>query len=149
MIQILLIHNPLVLYKPSTYLSYLIRKVTKSHWNHVAIRVNDVVIEAVGKGVILTKYENWVNRTKRDVLPMYVPYDVDISKILSLEGEPYGHLDLLIYGLELIGIVKSAGNYRGYLCSELGCILINESKLMYPGEFEHHPSLIRGEIYKT
>ncbi len=41
--KIILVHNPFELLKPRTWLAWIIRKVTKSHWNHcaVAIMVNE------------------------------------------------------------------------------------------------------------
>ena len=62
--KILLVHTPFNIKRPLTIVSWLIRKVTGSRWNHCAIMVtiNGVkfIVESDIKGVVMIPFKNWV-----------------------------------------------------------------------------------------
>lgn len=159
MIQILLIHNEFSWSEPITYLSYGIRVVTCSKWNHIAIRIDDRVIEAKGDGVTIVSYDEWKTRANRIVLPMIPKKHVELylEEVLFTEGVDYGFLDL-IQMLKRIKATKWNGkedielkDKKGLICSDLACILLGLPKIYMPCNFEYkfHKLLIRGSEYRT
>lgn len=159
MIQILLIHNKFNWRQPLTYLSYGIRVVTCSKWNHIAIRINDRVIEAKGDGVSISNYDDWFSRSNRIVLPKIPRKHVtlNLEEVLFTEGESYGFLDL-IESLKRIKQERWDGNTaqgiedkKGLLCSDLACILLGLPKIYSPADFEYKLNhlLYSEEEYET
>jgi len=149
MIQILLVHNRFHISRPITWLSYFIRMFTCSKWNHLAIRVQDEfgdqVIESIGKGVTVKTYAEWLVYANRIVLPLTPVKQVDATEIMLLKGKPYGFLDL-VQILRYIKATRWDGkpdwngkNYKGYLCSELGCLLMGFNAFLTPADFEYLP----------
>lgn len=149
MIQILLVHNRFHLLQPITWLSYFIRVFTCSKWNHLAIMVQDAtgtwVIESIGQGVTIKPVAEWLTHADRIVLPLTPRKEVDASEVLRLKGKPYGFLDLVqilrhIKATRWDGKPKWEGkNYKGYLCSELGCLLMGFDAFLTPADFEYLP----------
>lgn len=149
MIQVLLVHNRFHFTHPITWLSYFIRVFTCSKWNHLAIRVQnasgDWVIESIGKGVTVKTYEEWLTYANRIVLPLTPRKQVDATEVMNLKGKPYGFLDLVqilrhIKATRWDGKPKWAGkNYKGYICSELGCLLMGFDAFLTPADFEYLP----------
>lgn len=144
MIQILLIHNKFNWNQPLTYLSYGIRVVTCSKWNHIAIRIDGRVIEAKGDGVTISNYDDWETRANRIVKPMIPKEGVTLylEDVLFTEGEEYGFLDL-VESFNRIRTEKwNGGNYigkdrKGLICSDLACILLGLPKIYNPADFEY------------
>lgn len=154
-VEIYLVHNMFHAMQPITWLSYLIRIATCSKWNHLAIRIGEVVIEAIGKGVIVTPLKEWMQHSDRMVLPRVPLIDYDTKQIAELEGRPYGFADLIA----MLGYIKKTrwdGNSKfkvrnraGYLCTELGGILIGYDGLLFPAEFEHLAGFETGCEFQT
>lgn len=152
--QILLVHNRFNFRDLVTYLSYAIRVFTCSKWNHVAIRVGDQVIESAAHGVVATSYPEWEAKTDRIVLPLTPQEEFNSEAVLALKGKSYGHFDLIqiarkIKAEKWDGRTWTGRNYEGYLCSELGAVLLGKEGLISPADFEHMPGLVRGEEYET
>lgn len=153
--QILLIHNRFHLLRPLTWLSYLIRMFTCSKWNHLAIRVGDQVIEAIGQGVIVSDWDKWSYHADRIVLPLTPEKTVDPREVVNLKGKRYGFLDLIqiarfLKATRWDGKPEWQGkNYSGYICSELGCILVGATGFLSPGDFEYLPGLVKGQEFTT
>jgi hypothetical protein len=61
--KVLLVHTPFNIKRPLTIIAWLIRKVTKTHWNHCAILIKidgvDFIIESDIKGVTMLPLKNW------------------------------------------------------------------------------------------
>lgn len=155
MVQILLVHNRFHFLQPITWLSYFIRVFTCSKYNHLAVKVDGQVIESIGKGVIITDWQTWLAHADRLVLPLTPTKQVDATEILALKGKPYGFRDLVqilryIKAIRWDGKPKWEGkNYEGYLCSELGCLLMGFSAFLTPADFEYMPDFIKGEEFRT
>jgi hypothetical protein len=155
MIRILLVHNRFHFSRPDTWLSYLIRVFTCSKWNHVAIQVDEQVIEAVGKGVCVSSYSDWLGHANQIVLPLLPMNNPDPAAILALSGQPYGFLDLVQH-LRYIVATRWNGqpewkgrNFRGYVCSELAGMLIGKEGFVTPADFEHLPGFLREPEFTT
>lgn len=88
--RILLIHNRYRFFSPLTWLSLLIRMFTCSKWNHIAIEVNGRVWESIGKGVISTPWQQWVDRSDRIVLPSPRPRSCGRRRWRLWRGSPTG-----------------------------------------------------------
>jgi hypothetical protein len=159
MIQLLLVHNKFNIKDVNTYPSYPIRIFTCSKWNHLAIRINDYVYEAIGKGVIKTEYEVWKTKANRQVLPL-TPKRIaplNINAVMYAKDQPYGFFDLLDRAKAIInekwnGEEHKSIDYPGLICSDLGCLLLNIPKTLVPGDFETKATelgLIKGSVYIT
>jgi hypothetical protein len=136
-------------------MSQPIRVFTCSKWNHLALRVGDQVIESIGQGVTLSPWEKWEAHADRIVLPLTPDKPVDPREVMGLHGKDYGFLDLIqilrhIKATRWDGKPKWEGkNYKGYLCSELGCILMGVDSFLSPGDFEYLAGLTKGEEFTT
>lgn len=157
MVQILLVHNEFDILDKLTYLSYAIRIGTCSKWNHVAIRIGDTVIEAIGKGVMKKPYEEWYTHANRQVLPLQVnnPRTAGINHVLLTVGSKYGFGDL-VERFKEIKREKWDGKSEyhekdkpGFICSDLGCILLGIPKDRVPGDFVSLPGLTPLPEYTT
>lgn len=159
MIQILLIHNPFNPLDKLTYLSYGIRVVTCSKWNHVAIRIDDKVYEAIGTGVIVTNYDEWLVYKNRQVLPLTPKKrtKIDIEAVTNCIGIPYGFLDL-VDRFNCIRQERWNGNthvhkeFSGVICSDLGTKLLRIEEDLIPCDFDNRAGelgLTKGEVYRT
>lgn len=155
MVQILLVHNKFHWLDKLTYLSYLIRVGTCSKWNHVAIRIDDYVIEAVGKGVVKTPYRDWLVYSDRQVLPLTVDGVFNTDLVLSMEGTGYGFMDLW-ERLKEIKREKWDGkteyierDRKGVICSDLACIGLGIPKDLVPADLVTLPYLLHGEVFTT
>lgn len=88
--RILLVHTPFNWKRPLTIISYLIRRVTGSYWNHCAVLIElngyHFIVESDIKGVVITPYKNWV---KEQEVRIYKVPDTDIlkSRVLSKCGK--------------------------------------------------------------
>jgi hypothetical protein len=149
--KVLLVHTPFELSEGVSYLSAGIRLATNSHWNHIAIEVRlygkDWIIEAVGAGVIITKKEDWLVKSNRDVL-IRVPKELTIlsDDLLDVIGDKYGYLDLLQIAIFLFKRRVVDSNYEwdgksiwnGWFCSELLAWLEKREKpyLITPSDYE-------------
>jgi hypothetical protein len=167
--RILGVHNKLRL-SPITWLSLTIRIATCSWINHIAIDyTNDKgerrVIESLGEGVVDYPYEEWLTRSDRYVLELFVDediIDIDLDAVISLRGEKYGFLDLVQI---LIWIIRTkwfglghdwngedgTNLWKGIVCSELGGVLIKHKTphLLMPSDFPFIQGIIKGEVFKT
>jgi hypothetical protein len=167
--RILGVHNKLRL-SPITWLSLAIRIATCSWINHIAIDyTNDNgerrVIESLGEGVVDFPYEEWLTRSDRYVLELFVDedvIDVNLDGVLALKGEKYGFLDLVqilfwIIRTKWFGVghdwngEDGTGIWDGIICSELGGVLINHHApyLLMPSDFPFLNGIIKGEVFKT
>jgi hypothetical protein len=145
MIQILLIHNKFNWKEPITWLSYGIRVATCSKWNHIAIRIDDRVIEAKGDGVTISSYDDWFIHSNRIVKPMIPKEGIELNllDVLTTEGINYGFLDL-VQMLRRIKAIKWDGkdtinlvDKKGLICSDLASILLGLPKNYTPSDFEY------------
>jgi hypothetical protein len=156
--KILLVHNKLKLNDPITWLSYIIRKVTGGFYNHIAIQVDNIVIESIGQGVVRWTYNEWESRGNRVVLPMHVPFEISKSAhnlLISRIGNHYGKWDLFATGIyflltKRLGLrVRKPINGSGDICSELGLMLLGIEDILVPHEFEFRRELVKGESFET
>jgi len=73
-LAILLVHTPFNWKRPLTLISYLIRKVTGSYWNHCAVLIEIegvlFIVESDIKGVTMLPYKNWVK--EQEIAVYYV-----------------------------------------------------------------------------
>jgi hypothetical protein len=167
--RILAVHNKLR-FSPVTWLSLAIRVFTCSWINHIAIDYTNnegerKVLESLGEGVVEYSYEEWLKRSDRDVLELFVDEDiinVDLEAALDLKGSKYGFLDLVQI---LIWIIRTKwfgiGNnwngidgtilWKGIICSELGGILIKHKTpyLLMPSDFPYIQGIRVGEVFTT
>lgn len=61
------------------FIGYLIRKVIKSEWNHVAWAINDThLIEVIGRGIIICPLTKYINKR----------YRIKLVRIVGLKEEP-------------------------------------------------------------
>jgi hypothetical protein len=158
--KILLIHNRFRWSDPVTWLSKLIRIVTNSRWNHVAIEHNGVVTEAIGAGVMSKSYSDWCNHSDRLVLPLEVEHDLEMLKrLLQCDGMGYGYMDLWQIFRYIQRTRWNGENYtwngstkifKGYTCSELAAVVLGleQPHLYMPCDFEHLPYQ-KGQIFET
>lgn len=130
-----LVYNPLVWYKPDTWLYALIRKFTKTEYNHIVIfaKLEDTwcVVDANFNGVLVRgNAQVWLNKEKRRLAACNIPINVsqDLLKNSLLEETNKGY-DFLVYltyiKFMLINlfkkqdtIIKTKSNNRNY-CFEL------------------------------
>jgi hypothetical protein len=165
--RVLLVHNH-VSGHPVTWLSFLIRVVTCSKWNHVALEFTyqgqRQVVESIGKGVICTPWEEWFTHARRIVKPMSrAGLEVAADVLLGdLVGQPYGFLDLMQLFLHLVR-TRWLGSSRswngrdgvfgrpGLFCSELVALLLGypAPHLVTPGDLEHCRDLVPGAEFTT
>lgn len=158
--RIFLVHNKLTIER-ITWLSLLIRIFTFGRYNHIAVEVEIhgqmYVIESIGKGVCFRSYEKWAGGSNRIVLPMLpmAPMPLEtFHKLLSAMGEPYGFGDLLriawyFINVRWFGREVKVKNGKGWLCNEIGCLLMGYDWLIVPNEFQYAPGLVRGEEFTT
>mgnify|MGYP002778445805 FL=1 len=100
--NVILVHNPVVWWKPATWLFGIIRLVAGTRWNHCAlfavVEGHPVVIEALGRGVVATAYGDWLRRS-----PDRVTHVVDVActapEIVAFLGKKYDRKSLLWYCL--------------------------------------------------
>lgn len=108
----IIVHTPFNWKRPLTIVSWLIRKFTKTYYNHAAFIVtidhNEFVLEADMKGVILIPLKDWV---KEQVVTVYKMPKYYRAKAMSKVGNTkYDFASLLFYGL----INTLTGKYYGY-----------------------------------
>lgn len=118
------------------------------------MKVGAQVVESVGRGVVVTPYADWHSKADRIVLPLVPIYQVHAERVFGLKGKPYGFLDLLQIARKIRaerwqGKEWRGKNFGGYLCSEVGGVLLGVKGLISPADFEHLPGLVRGEEYET
>lgn len=157
--RILLIHNRLR-WHPLTWLSLAIRMFTCSKWNHVAVELNGVVWESIGKGVIKTPLQEWLHKSDRVVLPLIPEAEYGGFAIEAVEGQPYGFTDLIQIALHIIRTRWFAtgnnwngkdGTRPGWFCSELVAVVlgIDRPHLLMPCDFPFLRGLKAGEEFET
>ncbi len=128
-----------------SFISYLIRKITDSHWNHAALFVNEFhdVIEATSQGVVVNHIEAYLNsnfelklvRFKEEAFKDKEEYNKAIkiatNRAYSLLGKEYDFFALVglyvkytfrglakILRLDKLNIFQ---NRYKFFCSELVC----------------------------
>lgn len=105
----LVIHNPLQLFRPLMWFSWLIRVVTGSKWNHSAILFQDAdkqlyIAESNRKGTNMLPFNTWL---KREAGKRTIGINIKLvfkrpDKIKSLLGLSYGTLSIIKYFFWLI-----------------------------------------------
>jgi hypothetical protein len=149
------VHNKFNWFRPVTYLSYLIRVVTCSKWNHIAIKIDNQVIESIGKGVVLSDWGKWVAHSNRIVLPLMPEKAVNPNELLNLKGQRYGFFDLIQIFRFIVATrwngksTWNGKNFSGYVCSELACVLMGITGFVTPGDFEYMPGFVKGTEFIT
>jgi hypothetical protein len=151
--RILLVFNPFSIKQPVTLLSFIIRVVTCSKWNHAAILQGGYVHEMTGtsfrwlikkllgmkvsyapnegSGYTVTKWDKWYSKTGRTVAQFKPKVPVKIPYL----QEGYGFLDLIQILLHLIRTrwqgkaeswdgVRGTRLWKGTFCSELAGIAL-------------------------
>jgi hypothetical protein len=162
--KILLVHNYFRKEDAVTYVSLIIRKATKSEWNHVAVQVRfmgrEYVVESIFSGVHIRSYDKWKTRSDRVVKEMVPSGELRLSafnRLMDLVHEPYGYVDLFTIGwILLLGVVRlrplsSPKNSQGLPCTEVaGRVLgVPDPHLLKPCDFESMEGLTSGEVYET
>lgn len=130
---VLSVHSPFDWKRPLSWVSLIIRKVTRFHWHHSAfLYIPDIgemiIIESDFKGVVSTSFSEWT-REKEITIHGLGPgqkSDFVLDKILSRVGNtPYDYRGLVFHHLvnQIFGIwigPKKAGEaYERFTCSEL------------------------------
>lgn len=109
--------------KSKTLGSWLIRKITGEPVSHCAIRVDNLVIEASGVGIIVLPYDKFC---KEDTVVFEVPvsgFKDDLTNMLSKYiGHNYDYMRLLYLGWVYLTKSKEDANIGhisgSYLCTE-------------------------------
>lgn len=55
----IVVHNPFCWHKPMSWIAWIIRKATGSHWNHAALLISDYVYEAQTE-VVRHTFDEWM-----------------------------------------------------------------------------------------
>lgn len=132
---IIFVHNPPQWGYPVSSLTLwpLIRLATRSRWNHCALLcelgTEDVVVEAAGSGVIVTAWEHWTKRARRDLDIHLFDNPMDGCWLAPVLGTPYD-----IKSLVLLKLLKMlTGTWYGptgeaarqaVMCSELCALAV-------------------------
>lgn len=149
-VAVIFVHNPLQWKFPvsSTIVWPLIRLFSRSYWNHCALMCeitaepfgNEfVIVEALGKGVTQTPYEEWRTRAERNIEEIVL--NIECDWLPDAIGRPYDYASLLWWKL----LKKITGRWYGprweqakkaVFCSELCAMVIgiNEPWGIDPGE---------------
>lgn len=117
--------------RTSGFLAWVIRKATRSTYNHAFIYLGDgKLIEATPYGVrtaSLTEYagHQMAANTAETVTP--AQRDAVVRKAVSCLGEEYNWPDLGVIGLEKLGLhwrilLHLSGGRHALICSQLVCI---------------------------
>lgn len=131
-----LVYNPLVWYQPDTWLYALIRKFTKTDYNHMVIfaKLEGIwcVVDANFNGVLVRgNAEVWLNKQPRKLAACNIPTTYSQEQLKSLllmkTNKKYDFLVYLTYIKFMLinlfkkqdSIVKTKSNDRFY-CFELG-----------------------------
>jgi hypothetical protein len=158
--KILLIHNRFRWSDPVTWLSLVIRIVTNSMWNHVAILHNGVVTEAIGEGVVVKPYEDWCRHSDRLVQALEVePTGCMLQRLYQAHGMGYGFFDLWQIFRYIRKTRWNGEDYswdgstkliKGYTCSELAATVLGleNAHLIMPCDLEFLP-YPKGQIFAT
>jgi len=135
--QIILIKNNFNIFKPLTYLSWIIRKVTKSNWNHVAMcyysdELKEYVIADISQKYKFRTLEMWMKETTdREYIMKEIESETDSSFIKHhtfygsaiYKGYEFrkliSHLTFIKFGFKLF-----KENSERFVCSELVYFLI-------------------------
>ena len=131
--QIILIKNNFKLLKPLTWLSWIIRKVTKSNWNHCAILYKNKVAD-MSTSYKYRNYDIWLseNNDREFIISKEVDsifFKSDLEKILEnkdgdLEGYEYTKLLNHLTKIKLNKVyIKEIENRM--VCSEFVEYIIN------------------------
>jgi len=123
----------LILVKHRSLLGRLIRKITKSNFNHVGIFIDDDrVIEAKFSGVVVTPFATLQRAKRRDILDFEVyriknvkkeQIEIMVNFIGSQVGRKYDFVQFFSLGLMLLfhitRRVEPIDIRRRWICSEL------------------------------
>lgn len=141
--KVILVHNPLVWYKPDTWLYFLIRIFTKTQFNHGVIHVDiegvPCIVDANFNGVIIRgNRDEWYTKEKRIIGVCNMPSiegvtdEELVQRLVRLSHKKYDFLVYLTYVkawiLRLFGVKKVAHhklNSRFY-CFELIATIYKE-----------------------
>jgi len=127
--KIILVHNPFELLKPRTWLAWIIRKVTKSNWNHCAVAVMIDGVECVSdfqEHYKLRPFSEWQFEDKaRQVRFKYYDTDKDsrwiIDQILFASGRYKGYDWLKLVNhltKRKLGFTVFKESEKRFVCSE-------------------------------
>ena len=123
----------LIFVRDETFLSWIIRTITKSYYNHIAILISETeVLEALPNGVFITPLSSYEDREFSHKLE-YRIFEVDgmtkeqVYKVIEFSkkevGKKYDFLQLVsIYFFYLFGIPKKYEPIdvtEAWICSEL------------------------------
>lgn len=158
-LSVALVHTPFNWRKPLTIISYLIRKVTGSYWNHCAvlIEINNVlfVVESDIKGVVMLPFENWATKNQEiKVFQVLSGADKNQKLLYKVGKVGYSFIDLFwfmpiylftgqFYGQKVDGFSNKPTCYE-FVAWWLG---MKDWYRMTPTDFEmklkYHPSIVK------
>lgn len=125
--NVILVHNPFQLFRPITWLAWLIRAVTKTYYNHCALVLVDneevYIVEALGKGVVKTPIKYWQTRAKREIT--ILPIMAQPDRITVHVGKRYDWPSLFYLGLIRVPLKKCS------TLTWLGLVPRNPEKKLY------------------
>jgi hypothetical protein len=112
--QIVLVHSPLNWKRPLSLVGYLIRKITKTYWNHASFLITlygqKFILESDIKGVVLIPFKEWVGEKTIMIYEAQLSRE-DIVKAMSKIGvTKYDFASLLWFGL----VRSVTGRYYGF-----------------------------------
>lgn len=101
--SIILVHNPVQWKFPfsSTIIWPLLRLITGSYFHHVALIWNVegsiLIVEALGKGIVVTDYSIWQKRARRDIA--IIEADLSPLQFTSHIGKKYDKTSFFFFCL--------------------------------------------------
>ncbi len=112
--QIVLVHSPLNFKRPLSIVGYLIRKITKTYWNHasflVTIHGQKFILESDINGVVALPFKDWAME-KTIAIYNFDYGQVELNKAWGKVGvTKYDFGSLLWFGL----IRSLTGKYYGF-----------------------------------
>ena len=153
--KILLIHNPFKLSNPKTYLSWAIRKVTRSHWNHCAVELeidNTIYISDFQSHYkFREKYLYWATEaTNREVKTIYVESELTDKRIQraclnATKYKGYDFIKIVNHFTKIkFGFTIFTENPDRFVCSEWVEFLRTGKQVNWavPEDFENIPDKV-------
>lgn len=138
--KIILVHNPFQIWKLKTWLSLIIRLVTKSHWNHCAVVVTINEVESVSdyqERYKLRPFMEWLREDeKRQFKIVHINPEKDsnwiIDQVIFASGRYKGYdwIKLANHLTKIkLGFTIFKENENRFVCSEWNEFLLTGKKV--------------------
>lgn len=142
--DILLLHIPFRWYDLRSYLSWIIRKVTKSKWNHTAVlyKLDHVVlvVEALSKGVIATGFQRWEKKHVGYSYKIFRTKRVEPKKTLEFSfGKKYDFWSTIFYQVIYILTKRWLGRIDKQSETKVNCSELAALYLEMPNAYAASP----------